>query len=92
MSRLSPAQSLTARAEISNLVVEAKMLVTHEEYIVDKDGERKAVIVPWQEWQAVVEALEEIDDVQAYDEAKRQPSDPVPFEQAVREIREKKVG
>lgn len=63
------------------------MITTHEEFIVDADGNRKAVVVPWEEWQKVVEALEEVEDVKAYDEAKGHPSDPIPFEQAVREIR-----
>jgi PHD/YefM family antitoxin component YafN of YafNO toxin-antitoxin module len=68
------------------------MITTHEEYIIDKDGERKAVILPWEEWQAVLEELEELDDIRAYDEAKLEPSDPLPFEQVVREIREAKLG
>ena len=71
-----------------NLKSEAAVIKTHEEFIVDGDGKRKAVIVPWEEWQELLEALEELDDVKAYDEAKRQPYDPVPFDQAVREIRE----
>ncbi len=68
------------------------MITTHEEFIVDSDGKRKAVIVPWEEWQELVEALEELDDVRAYDEAKRQESDAIPFQQAVREIREAERG
>ena len=68
------------------------MIKTHEEFIVDGDGKRKAVIVPWEEWQELLEALDELEDVKAYDEAKRQPSDPVPFDQAVREIRETEQG
>ncbi len=46
------------------------MITTHEEYVVDRDGERKAVLLPW-EWQTVLEALEELEDIRAYDEAKR---------------------
>ncbi len=68
------------------------MITTHEEYVVDSDGQRKAVIVPREEWQQLLEALEELDDVRAYDEAKRQPSDPIPFDQAVREIRKAEQG
>jgi hypothetical protein len=37
------------------------------------------------------EELEELDDIRAYDEAKRRPSEPVPFEQAMAEIREEKA-
>ena len=67
-----------------NLPSEEAVITTHEEFIVDGDGKRKAVIVPWEEWQELLEALEELDDIRAYDEAKRQLSDPIPFEQAVR--------
>ncbi len=64
------------------------MITTHEEFIVDQKGNRKAVIVPFTEWQDILDALEELDDIQAYDEAKRQPSDPISFEKAVLEIRQ----
>ena len=36
----------------------------------------------------IVEELEELDDIRAYDEAKSGPQDAVPFERAVREIQE----
>jgi hypothetical protein len=62
------------------------MLTIHEEYLVDEQGNRKAVVVPIGEWQQVLSALEELDDVRAYDEAKSQPSDPLPFELAVKEL------
>ena len=75
-----------------DLPAEKAVIKTHEKFIVDADGNRKAVIVPWEEWQEVLEALEELEDVRAYDEAKREPSDPIPFDQAVREIREAEQG
>jgi len=61
-------------------------MVTHEQYVVDAAGERTAVIVPLDDWERIQEALEELADIRAYDEAKRHPSDPVPFEQAMAEI------
>ena len=64
------------------------MIELHEEYVVDGEGNRKAVLIPISEWQRVVEMLEELDDMRAYDEAKSQPSEPVPFDRAVAEIRE----
>ncbi len=60
----------------------------HEKYLVDEAGNRKAVVVPISEWKKIVEALEELHDIRAYDEAKSQPSDVIPFEQAVSEIRQ----
>ena len=62
------------------------MLSIHEEYLTDAAGVRKAVLVPIAEWERILEALEDLDDIHAYDAAKRVSSDPVPFEQAVREI------
>jgi len=38
------------------------------------------------DWAKVVEALEELEDIRAYDEAKRGSQDTVAFEQAVGEI------
>ena len=64
------------------------MIELHEEYLVDERGNRKAVVVPVAEWEQVVELLEELDDIRTYDEVKSQPSEPIPFEQAVSEIRE----
>ena len=64
------------------------MISLHEDYVVDGKGHRKAVVVPVEEWEKVLEALEELDDIRAYDEAKGYPSDAVPFEQALLEIRE----
>ena len=62
------------------------MLAIHPEYLVDENGERKAVVVPLPEWEKIVEQLEELDDIQTYDEAKAGNQDAVPFEQAVRDI------
>ena len=60
----------------------------HEQYVVDSDGNRSAVLLPFVEWQKVLEDLEELDEIREYDEAKGRPSEPVAFEQAVREIRQ----
>jgi hypothetical protein len=68
------------------------MVSVHEEYLVDEHGNRKAVVLPISEWRQVLVALEELDDIQGYDEAKARPSEPVPFEEAVREIRKGAAG
>lgn len=67
------------------------MITVREEYLVDAAGNRKAVVLPLAEWQQIKEELEELDDIRAYDEAKRHPSEPVPFEQAMVEIRAEKT-
>ncbi|MGR3310551.1 MAG: hypothetical protein ACUZ77_07210 [Candidatus Brocadiales bacterium] len=59
----------------------------HEEYLTDESGNKKAVVVPISEWQQIKEDLEELDDIRAYDKAKSKPSEPVPFDKAIKEIR-----
>ena len=60
----------------------------HEQYLVDEHGSRNAIVLPLADWQRILEDMEELDDIRAYDEAKGRPSEPVAFEQAVREIRQ----
>ena len=63
-------------------------MTVHPDYIVDEKQNRKSVVLPIGDWERIVEELEELDDIRAYDEAKSGPQDAVPFEQAVREIQE----
>ena len=55
------------------------MTPLHPQYVTDEDGQKKSVLLPIDEWEAIREALEELDDIRAYDEAKRDPTDAVPF-------------
>ncbi len=65
------------------------MVTVHPDYVVDENQNRKSVILSLEEWEQILEELEELDDIRAYDEAKSGPQDAVPFEQAVREIQER---
>lgn len=58
----------------------------HPQYVVDENADRKAVMLSIDDWEKVVEALEELEDIRAYHEAKRGPQDTVTLEQAVSEI------
>ena len=64
------------------------MIDAQTNFLVDENGERQAVLVPWMIWLQIQEALEELDDLRAYESAKSKPSDSIPFEQAVQEIDE----
>jgi hypothetical protein len=75
--------NLSTRGEI--------MITVHQEYLMDEEGRRKAIVLPIAEWEQILEALEELEGIRAHDEAKQCPSDQVPFDQAVAEIREGKV-
>ena len=60
----------------------------HEQYVVDRQGRRAFAVVPMAEWKRILEALEELEDIRAYDEAKSRPSDAIPFSHAIAELRE----
>lgn len=58
-------------------------------YITDENGKRIEVIMPVEEYDRLLEALEDLEDVRLYDEAKaeieREGSEPIPWEK-VKEI------
>ncbi|MDI6735924.1 MAG: hypothetical protein QME42_07005 [bacterium] len=56
------------------------MVVAHPEFVIDEHQNRKAVLLPYEEWRNIVEEMEELADIKAYDEAKASPSDFLPFE------------
>jgi PHD/YefM family antitoxin component YafN of YafNO toxin-antitoxin module len=62
------------------------MVKLHPEYVVDGKDKKKAVILPVDEWEKVIDELEELEDIRLYDAAKTGNEESVPFEQAVAEI------
>lgn len=64
-------------------------------YIVDENGKRVSVILPVEEYERMIEELEDVEDVRAFDEAvaarERGDDEVIPLEQAMREIREGEV-
>lgn len=38
------------------------MMTFHEEYLVDDKGTKKSVVIPVEEWERVLEAMEELED------------------------------
>ena len=64
-------------------------------YIVDVNGKRVSVILPVEEYERLLEGLEELEDIRAAAEARvvieRGEDELIPFEQAMQEIREGKV-
>jgi hypothetical protein len=62
-------------------------MVTKEKYVVDKDGKRVGVVLEIDEYKRILEDLEELEAIRAYDAAKSTDDDAIPFEQAVDEIK-----
>ena len=62
------------------------MMAAKEQYVIDANGIRTAVLIDVEYYQKLLNALEEIESIRAYDEAKESGDETIPFEQAVREI------
>ena len=61
-----------------------------KQFIEDSQGKRVAVLMPIDQYNEMLEQLEEIDDTRAYDAAKAEEDEIIPFDQAVREIEEER--
>jgi hypothetical protein len=57
-----------------------------ENFVVDKNGRKIAVQVPIKVYEKLVANSEELDEIKEYRKAKAHKSDPIPFEQAFKEI------
>jgi len=61
----------------------------HPEFVIDEKANKKAVIIPFSQWQHLMEEIEELEDIRAYDKAKDTTDDIILFEKAVRQIKKK---
>jgi hypothetical protein len=57
-----------------------------QQYVTDAQGNRVAVILDIERYEELLQAIEELDEIRAFDEAKASGDEAIPFEQAVREI------
>ena len=57
-----------------------------ERYLVDEDGHRVGVVIEIAEYERIVEDLDELASIRAYDLAKASEDEAIPFEQAIEEI------
>ncbi len=62
------------------------MPTVNEGYVVDENGARVGVILPMEEYRKLMEELEELESIRAYDAAKSSGDEAIPFDQAVKEI------
>lgn len=65
-------------------------------YIVDEDGKRVSVILPIEEYERMVEKLEDVEDARAADEVRaavaRGKDEFIPYEQAREEIARRRAA
>ena len=57
-----------------------------EQYVVDKNGDPVGVILDIGVYRKILEELEELAAIRAYDAAKASGDEAIPFEQAIEEI------
>ncbi|MEA1872435.1 MAG: hypothetical protein U9M91_03480 [Chloroflexota bacterium] len=57
-----------------------------ERYLIDDNGNRIGVVLNMKDYHRLLEQLEELESIRAYDAAKASGDEVVPFEQAVAEI------
>lgn len=62
------------------------MSTRKERYVVDENGNRLGVLLDLEEYRKLLEKLEELESIRAYDAAKASDDEAIPFEQAVAEI------
>ena len=67
------------------------MASLHERYVVNDKGERVSVLLDWEEYKRLLEELEELEAIRAYDAAKASSDEIVPFDQAVSEMESERV-
>ncbi|HEX8127501.1 MAG TPA: hypothetical protein VF527_00130 [Pyrinomonadaceae bacterium] len=61
-----------------------------ENFIVDENGSRVGVVLDIADYRKLLEDLEELDAIRAYDEAKASGDEAIPFEEAIAEIEQKR--
>ena len=62
------------------------MITLHERFVTDEDGKRTAILLDVEDYNKLLEELEELESIRAFDAAKSSGDEAIPFEQAVAEI------
>ncbi|HTW91012.1 MAG TPA: hypothetical protein VMH22_04820 [bacterium] len=63
------------------------MIYAKEKYVTDSQGNRVAVQLEVEEYRRLLDALEELESIRAYDTAVAVREDAVPFDKAVEELK-----
>jgi hypothetical protein len=63
------------------------MVNLKEKYVTDDQGNRVAVLLEVEEYRRLLDALEELESIRAYDTAVTVREDAIPFDKAVEELK-----
>ncbi len=64
------------------------MIAVHPQFITDAAGKKVSVILPLDEFEALLESLEDLDDVRLFDEAKGNKEEAIDINDAFKLIEE----
>lgn len=62
------------------------MVTTQEQYLTGREGKRVGVVLDLEQFQRIIEELEDLEDIRAYDAAMASGEEVVPSDQAIAEI------
>jgi len=65
------------------------MNAIHPQYITDIDGKKISVVLPWAEYEQILEELDELDDIKLFDQAKAENDPGMAFDDYVKQRRAK---
>lgn len=66
------------------------MLTVNPQYITDNTGKKISVVLPINDFNAIMEELEELEDIRLYDEAKKSNEPSIPIDDAFKMIEAKR--
>lgn len=66
------------------------MVLLHPQYIIDKAGKKISVVLPIKDFNAIMEELEELEDIKLYDNAKKSNKPSIPINDAFKMIEAKR--
>ena len=64
------------------------MIITKEQFVVDENGKRTAVLLEIKRYEKLLEIQEELEEIRAFDAAKTSGDEAISFPQAIAEIEE----
>ena len=59
-----------------------KILIKQPQYITDDSGKKISVVIPIKDFKAILEDLEEFEDIKLYDKAKKSEEPSIPLNEA----------
>ncbi|OYQ41537.1 hypothetical protein [Flavobacterium aurantiibacter] len=67
------------------------MLTVHPQYITDAHGNKISVVLPMKDFEAIMEELEELEDIKLYDKYKQANEPSFPIDEAFTLIEKKRA-